>query len=65
MLGSPWSKLTLWAFSSALIYHILAGFRHMIMDAGFGEELVAARRSAVTLIGLGVVLTILLGVWIW
>ncbi len=65
LLNKPSSKLLLWAFSTALIYHILAGFRHMLMDLGLGEELIVARRSAVTIIALAIVLTIFLGVWIW
>jgi succinate dehydrogenase / fumarate reductase cytochrome b subunit len=64
-LTSPYCKGLLWAFSTALIYHILAGFRHMIMDIGFGEQLATARRSAIALIALAILLTLCLGVWIW
>lgn len=58
-------KLVLWAFGAALIYHVLAGIRHMIMDFGFGEELGAGRRTAVLVIVLALILTIFLGYWIW
>ena len=64
LLTKPWCKLLLWAFSAALIYHLLAGFRHILMDTGFGEELIVARRSAVVVIVLAIILTIFLGVWI-
>lgn len=64
-LASPWSKLFLWAFSVAVMYHLLAGIRHIIMDFGYGEELNAGRRSAVFVIILAVILSILLGIWIW
>lgn len=62
---SPYCKLLLWVFSAAIVYHLLAGIRHLIMDMGFGEGLDAGRRSAVTVITLSIVLTILIGIWIW
>ncbi|MBA2653338.1 MAG: succinate dehydrogenase, cytochrome b556 subunit [Tatlockia sp.] len=64
-LAGPLHKVFLWVFSAALIYHLLAGIRHMIMDLGYGESLSAGRRSAVFVIGLAVILTIFLGIWIW
>ena len=64
-LTNPYCKGVLWMFSAALIYHILAGFRHVFMDMGFGEQLVSARRSAITVIALAILLTLCLGVWIW
>ena len=64
-LNNPFYKLILWGFSTALIYHILAGFRHIAMDFGMGEKLIAARRSAVGVIVLAIILTMVLGVWIW
>lgn len=65
LLESPYYKLLLWAFSAALIYHLLAGIRHLVMDMGFGEEVSAGRHSAVSVIALTVILTIFLGIWIW
>lgn len=65
LLSRPYNKLLLWAFSTALIYHLLAGFRHMYMDMGFGEELAVARISAIAVITLSIILTIFLGIWIW
>lgn len=64
-LATPYYKLVLWAFSAALIYHILAGIRHVLMDMGFGEHVCASRRSAVLVIALAVISTLLLGMWIW
>lgn len=65
LLENPYYKILFWAFSAALVYHVLAGIRHLIMDMGFGEEVSAGRRSAVSVIVLAVILTILLGIWIW
>ncbi len=65
LLKNPFYKLLLWAFSAALIYHLLAGIRHMIMDLGYGEEVEVGRQTARAVIALAVILTILLGIWIW
>jgi len=63
--SSVFYKLILWAFFSALIFHLLAGIRHMIMDLGYGEEVDSGRRGAILVIALTVVLTIVLGIWLW
>ncbi|CAM2920736.1 succinate dehydrogenase, cytochrome b556 subunit [Legionella worsleiensis] len=65
MISSPFYKLVLWAFSASLAYHILAGIRHIIMDMGFGEHLESSRRTSIMVIILSVILTIILGIWIW
>jgi len=65
LLQSPFHKLLLWAFSAALVYHLLAGIRHMINDLGFGEGVKAGRQTAIWVIALAVILTIFLGIWIW
>lgn len=64
-LQNPYYKLILLGFSAAFAYHVLAGIRHMVLDTGWGEGLVAARRSAIALIALAVISTVFLGVWIW
>lgn len=64
-LAMPGYKFILWAFSTALIYHLLAGIRHMIMDLGFGEELCTGRRTSILVIALAVIAALILGIWIW
>ena len=58
-------KFVLWLFGAAIIYHLLAGIRHMVMDLGFGEDLSSGRRSAIAVIVTTIFLTLLLGIWIW
>ena len=60
-----WCKLVLWAFSSAWLYHLLAGIRHLLMDTGRGETLQAARLSALLVIGVSSVGIAILGVCLW
>jgi len=64
-LNTPLWKIVLWLFGAAIIYHTLAGIRHLLMDFGLGEELHSGRQSANAVIILSVILTIILGYWIW
>ena len=64
-LKGPYYKLMLWVFSAALVYHLLAGVRHMLLDLGCWESLLAAHRSAVGVLAMAVFSTVFLGVWIW
>ena len=63
-LSNYWHKLLIFGFCSALIYHGLAGIRHLIMDIGFGESLSTGRRSAWLVLIIAAALIIGLGVWI-
>ncbi|MFC6632470.1 succinate dehydrogenase, cytochrome b556 subunit [Microbulbifer taiwanensis] len=59
------AKLVLWAALAALIYHLVAGIRHLLMDLGIGESLEGGRRGAVTVLVVAVILILLAGVWVW
>ncbi|MFT7006257.1 MAG: succinate dehydrogenase / fumarate reductase cytochrome b subunit [Colwellia sp.] len=50
---------------SALTYHILAGVRHLCMDLGHFEELASGNASAKAIIAIWLVLSAVIGVWLW
>jgi succinate dehydrogenase / fumarate reductase cytochrome b subunit len=64
-LTSPLVRLLLWAVLAGLIYHALAGIRHLIMDLGIGETLEGGILGARIVFGAAIVLIVLVGVWIW
>lgn len=64
-LQSPFIKILVWGFLSALFFHFVAGVRHLLMDCGVAEGLASARMTALIVIGLEVVVIVMLGVWIW
>lgn len=64
-LTSPLAKLVIWALLSALLYHLVAGIRHLIMDAGIGETLEGGKLGSKIVIAVSVVVIVLAGVWIW
>lgn len=64
-VSSPLVKFVLWALLVALIYHTLAGIRHIIMDFGIGESIESGVRSSQIVIVLSVILALVAGVWLW
>lgn len=65
MAASFIGKFVLWGILTALAYHMVAGCKHLVMDAGIGETKEAAPKAAKLVIIVSVVLAVLLGVWIW
>ncbi|MBL4835831.1 MAG: succinate dehydrogenase, cytochrome b556 subunit [Pseudomonas sp.] len=65
ILQHPFAKLVTWGVLSALLYHLIAGVRHLIMDAGVGEGLESGKRGSQAVIVVSIVVIVLLGVWIW
>lgn len=64
-LQSPWGKFLVWIFLSALLYHVVLGIRHLLMDIGLGESLQGGKIGAWLGIVCSTILIILAGVWIW
>lgn len=65
LLSSAVFKLVIWAVMAGLIYHSLAGVKHLIMDLGVGETMEGGSLGAQIVIGLSALLIVLAGVWIW
>lgn len=55
------NKLFLFIVFSILIYHLLAGVRHLIMDYGYAESKHAARISSYVLFVLTIIVSLLMG----
>lgn len=58
-------KLVMWAIVAGLIYHLIAGIKHLLMDVGAGETLEGGQMSAKVVVVVSAVLIIAVGVWIW
>ena len=58
-------KLVLWAVLAGLIYHSVAGVKHLIMDLGYGETMEGGIAGAKTAFAVSAVLIVLVGAWIW
>ncbi|UVE16297.1 succinate dehydrogenase, cytochrome b556 subunit [Pseudomonas sp. LS44] len=64
-LASPLAKFVIWGLLSALLYHLVAGIRHLIMDMGIGETLEGGKLGSQIVLAISVVLIVLAGVWVW
>ena len=49
----------------ALVYHIVAGVKHLLLDFHLGDSLQAAQTGAVVVIVATIVITAVLGVLLW
>lgn len=65
LLNSHFAKFIAWGSIAVLLYHLVGGVRHFIMDLGHWEELESGNLSAKITIGLWIVLAVLAGVWLW
>ncbi len=64
-LDTLWVKLLLWSVVAGLLYHLIAGIKHLIMDMGIGETLEGGVLGAQLVIASSAIAIILAGVWLW
>jgi succinate dehydrogenase / fumarate reductase cytochrome b subunit len=62
---NPFLLFIVWLFLAGLLFHLIAGIRHLLMDLGWGEDLKAARFSAWCVIVIAIVVILLAGTWLW
>jgi succinate dehydrogenase / fumarate reductase cytochrome b subunit len=65
LLATTPAKLLLWAVLAGLIYHAVAGVKHLLMDLGIGESLTGGVLAARLTLAIAGVLILAAGVWIW
>ena len=58
----PIFSVLLWVLLLPLIYHFIAGFRHLLMDIGIGETLCGSRLGSKLILVISILLAIILGV---
>ena len=57
-------RFVVWVFAAGLIFHFIAGIKHLLADLGFAEELQSGRIAATISLILSVVAIIAAFVWI-
>ena len=65
LLASPLVKFVLWAVVSGLLYHLIAGIKHLLMDLGIGETLSSSLLGAQLTLAVSTIAIVVAGVWIW
>lgn len=64
-LDEPVMKIILLVFLSSLIFHFVAGIRHILMDFGIGETHRGGRLGANVVFIVSALLILIAGVWLW
>jgi succinate dehydrogenase / fumarate reductase cytochrome b subunit len=64
-LTTPCAKIIIFCALAALIYHFVAGIRHLLMDIHIGEELKSGRIGAILTMIISLLLIIMTGIWLW
>ena len=64
-LDSLVAKLVVWAVLSGLIYHSVAGVKHLIMDMGYGETYEGGVLGSRITFLVSAVMIALAGFWVW
>lgn len=59
------AKITLWLLLSALMYHVVAGFKHLLMDVGVGETLASVKIASILTLIISIAVSVMLGMWLW
>jgi succinate dehydrogenase / fumarate reductase cytochrome b subunit len=58
-------KLLVWAVVAGLLYHLIAGIKHLLMDLGIGETMKGGVIGASLTLLLSACAIVISGVWIW
>ena len=64
-LTAPLVKVVVWGILAGLLYHLIAGVKHLVMDMGIGETLEGAKTGAKLVVVISVIAIVLAGVWLW
>ena len=65
LLALPLVKFITWTILAALIYHFVAGVKHLLMDIDIGDSKESGTVGAILTLVLSVSLITLAGFWLW
>ena len=58
-------KLLSWSVLAGLLYHLIAGVKHLIMDLGIGESIHGSIMGSWLVLSLSTLAMLVAGLWIW
>lgn len=59
------AQFIVWGTLCALTFHLVAGIKHIIMDAGIGETKEGGKAGAIFTLVASAILFVLAGIWVW
>ena len=65
VLAMPLPKLLLIAIVATLIFHFVAGVKHLLLDFDIGDTIAGAKLGAQVTMATSAILIVIAGVWLW
>lgn len=65
ILNHPLAKFIAWGTLSFIFYHLVAGIKHLFMDAGYFETKETGALASQVTVAIAVIGVLMLGVWLW
>lgn len=65
LLDQTLVKFAVWFIVAGLLYHLIAGVKHLIMDWGIGETIEGGKMGSILVLITSFVAIAAAGVWIW
>lgn len=65
LLSGNVAKFIVWAIASGILYHLIAGIKHLIMDFGVGETIQGGKTGSVLVLIVSAIAIAITGYWIW
>ncbi len=64
-LGHPLAKFICWGLLSALLYHLVAGIKHLLLDWDVADSKEGGLLASRLTLGVAGVLIVIAGIWVW
>ena len=64
IMDGPIFSITIWVIVAAILYHLIAGIKHLPLDMGLGETKQGARIGAIVVVTLFLLSISLLSAWL-
>jgi succinate dehydrogenase / fumarate reductase cytochrome b subunit len=65
VMTHPFAKFIAWGILTFVLYHLIAGIKHLFMDAGYFETNETGPLASKVVLILSAIGAILVGVWVW
>lgn len=65
LLDNSVMKFLTWAVLAGLLFHLVAGIKHLLMDIGIGETMAGSVLGAKLVLFFGFIAIAVAGVWLW
>ncbi|MCX4024902.1 succinate dehydrogenase, cytochrome b556 subunit [Endozoicomonas sp. SM1973] len=64
-MSHPFAKFITWGLLSALIYHFVAGVKHLLLDIDIADGKESGLLASKVTLAVSVLLILIAGVWVW